>query len=84
MAPPIYPLDLKKQGSVYLVRPLLAHYIADELSLALRSRRVLDWIEAGTLKLRIGASYALADAAQAHRDLESRATTGKLLLDINS
>jgi NADPH2:quinone reductase len=81
-APPVDPLDLTKQGSVYLVRPMLAHYIADEASLAERAGRVLRWIEEGLLRLRIQASYPLAQAAQAHRDLESRATTGKLLIDI--
>ena len=83
-APPIDPLDLTKQGSVYLVRPMLAHYIADEQSLLQRAQRVLHWIEKGALRLRIGETYALADAAQAHRDLESRATTGKLLIDVNA
>jgi NADPH2:quinone reductase len=81
-APPIDPLDLTKQGSVFLARPMLAHYVADEKALAERAGRVLRWIDEGVLKLRIQATYPLAQAAQAHRDLESRATTGKLLLDV--
>lgn len=83
-APPIDPLDLTRQGSVYLVRPMLAHYIADEASLAERAGRVLRWIEEGVLKLRIQTSYPLVHASQAHRDLESRTTSGKLLIDISA
>ena len=81
-APPIDPLDLTKQGSVFLARPMLAHYVADAQALAERSQRVLRWIEEGVLKLRVHGSYPLANAAQAHRDLESRKTTGKLLLEV--
>lgn len=81
-AAPIDPMDLCKQGSVFLARPMLAHHVSTPQALQERARRVLDWIEQGTLKLRIGARYPLAQAAQAHRALESRRTTGKLVLDI--
>jgi NADPH:quinone reductase len=69
---------------VFLARPMLAHYVANEEALAERAGRVLRWIDEGVLKLRIQATYPLAQAAQAHRDLESRATTGKLLLDVSA
>jgi NADPH2:quinone reductase len=82
--PPVEPMDLCKQGSVHFVRPMLAHYIADEAALRERAGRVLRWIEQGVLKLRIAPPYPLAEAARAHRDLESRATVGKLLLEVHA
>ena len=81
-APPVDPMELCKQGSVLLARPMLAHYAADAQSLADRAQRVLRWIDEGVLKLRVSASHPLRDAAQAHRELESRKTTGKLLLEV--
>jgi NADPH2:quinone reductase len=81
-APPVDPMDLCKQGSVLLARPMLAHYAVDAQSLADRAQRVLRWIDEGVLKLRVSASHPLRDAAQAHRELESRKTTGKLLLEV--
>lgn len=77
--PPIDPRRLSEGGSLYLTRPSLAHYIAGA-ELAERARELLDWIVRGELEVHIFRTYPLAEAAQAHRDLESRRTTGKLLL----
>ncbi|HYF61772.1 MAG TPA: quinone oxidoreductase [Herpetosiphonaceae bacterium] len=78
-APQLDPQRLMR-GSLYLTRPSLPHYIADQAALLGRANDVLGWVKDGSLKLHIGRTYALAQAAQAHSDLESRATTGKLLL----
>lgn len=80
--PPIDPMTLCRSGSLFFTRPTLAHHVADAASLAARSQRVLGWLREGILRPRIGGSYPLAQAAQAHADLESRKTTGKLLLNI--
>lgn len=77
---PMQPLVLSQKGSLYLTRPNLAHYISDPAELRWRSSEVFDWVGAGRLRVRIERSYPLAEAAQAHRDLESRQTSGKLLL----
>lgn len=78
--PPIDPLVLTSKGSLFLTRPSLAHYTADRDSLLARAKDVLGQVECGKLRLRIEHTYRLEDARQAHSDLESRATTGKLLL----
>jgi len=78
--PAIDPNILNPKGSLYLTRPSLAHYIAGRPELAWRAGEVLGWIADGKLQVRIHASFPLADAAAAHRALEGRATTGKLLL----
>jgi len=78
--PPFDLIQLSQKGSLYVTRPTLAHYIASREDLERRSRDVFAMIAAGTLKLRIEHTYSLKDAAQAHRDLEGRKTTGKLLL----
>ena len=78
--PPFDPLLLSQKGSIFVTRPTLGHYAASREELELRSREVFEQITAGKLKLRIGHVYKLSDAAQAHRDLEGRKTTGKLLL----
>lgn len=67
-------------GSLFLTRPSLTHYTADRDELLRRAGDVFGWVLDGSLRLHIGQSYPLAEAAQAHRDLESRATAGKLLL----
>jgi NADPH2:quinone reductase len=80
---PVAPLDpqvLNAKGSLYLTRPSLFHYIATRDELMYRATELLGWIQRGELKLRIGATFPLAEAAQAHRDLEGRKTTGKVLL----
>ena len=78
--PPIDPMILNKKGSIYLTRPSLHHYIHTREELEKRSRDVLEMIAQGALKLRVHKTYPLAEAATAHRDLEGRKTTGKLLL----
>jgi NADPH2:quinone reductase len=80
--PPFDAGILNGKGSLYLTRPSLAHYVADRKELLWRAGNVLEWIESGKLKLRIDRTYPLADAASAHRDLESRRTAGKLVLTI--
>ena len=77
--PPI-PLANLARGSVFLTRPGLGYYTADREELLWRAGDVLGWVASGELKLRIGGTFPLADAAEAHRQLESRQTTGKLLL----
>jgi NADPH2:quinone reductase len=79
-APDIAPLLLTQKGSLFLTRPSLAHHLATPEELAWRAGDVLNWIAQGKLKLHIHKVYPLAEAAQAHRDLEGRSTTGKLLL----
>jgi len=77
---PFEPLKLSQGGSLFLTRPKLADHIATRTELEQRAGEVLGWVRDGKLKLRIFREYPLAEAAQAHRDLESRKTTGKLLL----
>jgi NADPH2:quinone reductase len=78
--PDFAPLILSQKGSLFLTRPSLAHYSSTPEELAWRAGDILNWIGEGKLKLHIHKVYPLADAAQAHRDLEGRKTTGKLLL----
>jgi len=78
--PPFDLIQLSTRGSLYITRPGLPYYIATREELVQRSSDVLGWVADGSLKLRIEHSYPLADAAQAHRDLEARKTTGKVLL----
>lgn len=77
---PFDPLLLSQKGSLFLTRPSLANYVANREELLWRAGEVLGMIEAGKLQIRIHREYSLADAAQAHRDLEGRGTAGKLLL----
>jgi NADPH2:quinone reductase len=77
------PFDLNRlngAGSLFVTRPSLAHYTQDAAELELRASAVLNAVADGSLAIRIGATYPLARAADAHRALESRATAGKLLL----
>jgi NADPH2:quinone reductase len=76
----VEPTLLSAKGSLFLTRPTLGHYIADSASLQRRARDVLRWVATGRLSLRIGATFPLEQAAEAHRQLESRSTTGKLIL----
>lgn len=78
--PPFDPIVLSRKGSLFLTRPTLAHYTASREELMARAGDVLGAVASGTLKLRIDRTYALAEAAEAHRDLEGRRTTGKVLL----
>jgi len=78
--PPIDPGILAAKGSLYLTRPSLGHYSATREELLSRANDVIGWVSKGELKLRIEKTFALSDAAEAHRELESRRTTGKLLI----
>ncbi|HEV7906427.1 MAG TPA: quinone oxidoreductase [Pyrinomonadaceae bacterium] len=71
---------LAQKGSLFLTRPSLAHYTRTREELLWRAGEVLSWIGAGELKLRIEKRFTLGEAAEAHRQLEGRATTGKVLL----
>ena len=80
---PVAPFDpgiLNGKGSLFLTRPTLAHYAATREELEWRAGDVLKWLDEGKLKLRIDRTYPLAQAADAHRDLEGRKTAGKLIL----
>jgi NADPH2:quinone reductase len=80
---PVAPFDpalLARGGSLFMTRPSLAHYAATREELEWRAGDVLGWIASGELNLRIEHSYPLAQASAAHRDLEGRKTTGKVLL----
>ena len=77
---PIDPLILTQKGSIFLARPSLGHYVLTADELQRRMGAVFDMIREGKLRLRIEHIYPLAEAQQAHRDLEGRKTTGKLLL----
>jgi NADPH2:quinone reductase len=76
------PLVLSQKGSLFLTRPTLLNYTATVEELDWRATDTLKWVAQGKLKLHIHKIYPLADAAQAHRDLEGRKTTGKLLLGV--
>ena len=78
--PPIQPLELSRRGSLFLTRPTLFHYIATRGELQRAARELIDLVGRGVIRVRIGQSYALADARQAHLDLEARRTTGSTVL----
>jgi len=76
----IDPQILNAKGSLLLGRPSLAHFIADPAELAWRAEEIFTAVASGALEVRIGGEFALADAADAHRALQGRQTTGKVLL----
>jgi NADPH2:quinone reductase len=78
--PPFDLIRLSQKGSLFVTRPTLAAYIATRQELERRAGDILAMIAAGRLKVRIGKEYRLGEAQQAHRDLEGRKSTGKLLL----
>jgi NADPH:quinone reductase len=78
--PPFDLIQLSTKGSLFVTRPTLGHYTATTEELRSRASSVFGMIREGKLKLRIEHTYKLSDAPQAHRDLEARKTTGKLLL----
>ncbi|MGR6915708.1 quinone oxidoreductase family protein [[Actinomadura] parvosata] len=78
--PPFDPQTLNKQGSLFLTRPTLVHYIAEREELLWRASDLFGWITEGQLTINISHRYPLAEARQAHEDLAGRRTTGKLLL----
>jgi NADPH2:quinone reductase len=78
--PPLDPQVLNRKGSLFLTRPTLGHYIADRDELLWRARDLFDAIQAGSLNVRIDRAVPLADVAEAHRALEGRETSGKVML----
>lgn len=80
VVPPIDPLLLSRKGSLFMTRPTLGHYIATREELVWRAGDVLGWVSEGSLSVRIDREVPLAQAADAHRALEERRTTGKVLL----
>jgi NADPH2:quinone reductase len=78
--PPFDPIKLSQKGSLFLTRPTLHNYIATRAELEQRAGDLFAMMAAGTLHVRVHREYPLAEAAQAHRDLEGRKTTGKVLL----
>jgi len=82
---PVAPIDpqlLNQKGSLFLTRPTLGHYVATREELLWRARELFDWVARGELQVRIGATYPLGEAAEAHRALEGRRTTGKVVLSV--
>jgi NADPH:quinone reductase len=79
-APPLSPLELARGGSLFLTRPTLGDYVATAAELQASAARLFEMIGSGAVEVRIGARFALADAAEAHRALEARKTTGSTLL----
>ena len=80
---PVAPIDpqlLNAKGSLFLTRPTLAHYTATPEELRGRAGELFAWVADGSLDVRVGAEFALGEAAEAHRALEGRRTTGKVLL----
>jgi NADPH2:quinone reductase len=78
--PPFDPTLLNQKGSLFLTRPSLGHYIVTREELEARAGDVLSWAASGKLAVRIGATFAMHDAPAAHRALEGRETTGKVIL----
>ncbi len=78
--PPLDPQVLNAKGSLFLTRPSLAHYLLDRAELEERAAAVLGAVADGSLDIRVGQRYPLAEAARAQTDLESGTTTGKLVL----
>ncbi len=78
--PSFSPLELTRRGSLFLTRPSLFDYIARHEELEAAARALFSLVKAGTVKVAVGQSYALKDAAQAHRDLETRRTVGASVL----
>ncbi len=79
-APEVSPLLLMRSGSLFLTRPTLVDYVAERAELERRAGDLFGWIQEGSLQVRVGATFALENAAEAHRALEGRRTTGKVLL----
>ena len=78
--PPFSPLELSKRGSLFLTRPTLFHYIATKGELNRAARELFAAVQSGAVRIRIGQTYPLADAARAHAELEARRTTGSTVL----
>ena len=72
---------LAAKGSLYLTRPTLLHYTASRADLDAVAKSLFDVVSSGKVKIEVTGTYKLADAAQAHRDLEGRKTTGSIILE---
>ncbi|MDQ5904598.1 MAG: NADPH:quinone reductase [Pseudomonadota bacterium] len=77
---PFDPLLLSQKGSIFITRPTLMHYTAKRTELESLGAELFDVVTAGKVKIEVNQTYALKDAAQAHRDLEARKTTGSTIL----
>jgi NADPH:quinone reductase len=80
--PPFNPQVLNQKGSLYLTRPTLAHYVATRAELLRRAAELFNWLRGDKLSVRVDREVPLKDVAEAHRALESRETTGKVILKI--
>ncbi len=78
--PPFAPLVLSQKGSLYMTRPTLNHYTLTTAETRARAEDLFNWVASSALRVRVGATFELSQAADAHRALEGRATTGKVLL----
>ena len=78
--PPFEPLLLSQKGSLFFTRPVLAHHTAKREELLALGGELFDLVLSGKVKIEVNQRYALADAAQAHRDLEGRKTSGSTIL----
>ena len=78
--PPFNPLLLTQKGSLFLTRPMLAHYTANRDELLALGQELFAVVESGKVRININQTFALADAADAHRALEARQTTGSTVL----
>jgi NADPH:quinone reductase len=80
--PPFDPQVLNRKGALFLTRPSLGHYAVTRAELVERAGDVLSWVQRGQLRVRIGREFPLGEAAEAHRQLEGRLTTGKVVLRV--
>jgi NADPH2:quinone reductase len=78
--PPMAPLELSKRGSLFLTRPTLFHYVATHRELQRAASELFDLVLKNVIKIHVGQTYPLRDAAQAHQALEGRKTTGSTVL----
>ncbi len=78
--PPVDLLQLSQRGSLFITRPTLAHYTAAREELEAAARELFEVMQSGKVKVEVSATYPLAEAARAHRDLEARKTTGSVVL----
>jgi NADPH2:quinone reductase len=79
---PISPLVLSQKGSLFLTRPTLFHYIASRAELEQSARDLFDIVRSGKVKIEVKQRFALRDAAEAHRALEARKTTGSTIFEV--
>lgn len=78
--PPVAPITLMTKGSLFLTRPTVTDYVAERHDLVDGARELFDVVGSGAVRIRVAMAYPLADAAQAHRDMEARTATGSTIL----